>query len=244
MAAVPDDSHASRANHRIGLAWGANLERAQPGSRYGIVLALLLITYVFMASAPTGRWVPLVTVILQGTTLLAALAASEARQRLVRFSLIIIVLAVVGGVATLVSNTSEAHDGSSVLSFLLVGIAPVAIAASIARKPVIDIQSVLGAICIYVFIGMFFAAVFQAIGNLGSTSFFAQQKTATLADYLYFSFVTQTTVGYGDLTAAGGLGRAAAALEGLTGQVYLVTVVAMLVSQVARRNRSNPNPDS
>ena len=97
----------------------------------------------------------------------------------------------------------------------------------------IDIQSVLGAICIYVFIGMFFAAVFQAIGNLGSAVLLRPQKTATLADYLYFSFVTQTTVGYGDLTAAGGLGRAVAALEGLTGQVYLVTVVAMLVSQVA-----------
>ena len=52
---------------------------------------------------------------------------------------------------------------------------------------------------------------------------------ATTADYLYFSFVTITTVGYGDFTAASGLGRALASLEALLGQVYLVTVVATIV---------------
>ena len=61
---------------------------------------------------------------------------------------------------------------------------------------------------------------------------------ATTADYLYFSFMTQTTVGYGDLTAAGNLGRACAVLEALVGQLYLVTVVALVVSRMRPRNRS------
>ena len=67
--------------HRI--AWGADIEHDRPGARYGIVLVLLLVTFIFMASGFTGPWVPLVTVTLQGATLLAALAASEASQRLV-----------------------------------------------------------------------------------------------------------------------------------------------------------------
>jgi len=54
---------------------------------------------------------------------------------------------------------------------------------------------------------------------------------------LYFSFVTQTTVGYGDLTAAGGFGRALAVLEALIGQLYLVTVIALLVSNLGPARR-------
>ena len=79
---------------------------------------------------------------------------------------------------------------------------------------------------------------FTAIGTFDSRAFFAQQSNATVADYLYFSFVTMTTTGYGDLTAAHGLGRALAVLEALIGQLYLVTVIALLVSNLSRRGRA------
>ena len=216
------------------IAWGANIERDLPGARYGLVLVLLLTTFIFMASGPTGSWVPLVTVTLQGATLLAALAASEASRRLVRFSIVVVVLGLASGITALFSETQNSRGLASVLSFLLVGVAPVAIAASMYRKRRVDLHTVMGAICIYVFIGMFFAFVFTAIGFFGSGPFFAQMKTATTADYLYFSFVTLTTVGYGDLTAADGLGRATAVFDALLGQIYLVTVLALLVSQLGR----------
>ena len=50
-----------------------------------------------------------------------------------------------------------------------------------------------------------------------------QQAHPTSADYLYFSFITRLTVGYGDLTAASDPGRACAVLDALVGQLYLVT---------------------
>ena len=53
--------------------------------------------------------------------------------------------------------------------------------------------------------------------------------------YVYFSFVTMATVGYGDLIAQGGVGRALAVTEGILGQVYLVTAVAALVGNLGRR---------
>jgi hypothetical protein len=93
----------------------------------------------------------------------------------------------------------------------------------------------MGAICIYVLLGMLWAFTFGAIGALASSPFFAQQSTATVADFLYFSFVTLTTTGYGDLTAAHGLGRAVAVLEALLGQLYLVTVVSVVVGRLVRR---------
>ena len=207
------------------------------------MLVLLLVTFVFMAIGFTGDWVPLVTVILQGATLLAALAASESSEHLVRIALVIVVVGVVAGTFALVDGGSNAHGYSDILSLMLIAVAPYAIARSIIRRRVVDIHTVLGAICIYVFFGMFFAFVFSAIGSLGSEPFFAQQATATTADYLYFSFVTLCTVGYGDLTAAGGLGRALAVFDALIGQIYLVTVLALLVSQLGRLRRPRDSDD-
>ena len=62
---------------------------------------------------------------------------------------------------------------------------------------------------------MLWSYVYVAIGNFGSSAFFAQSVQPTSADFLYFSFITQLTVGYGDLTAAGNLGRACAVIEAL-----------------------------
>ena len=60
-------------------------------ARFGVVLLLLLVTYVFLASGPTGHWVPFVAVVLQGATLLAALAASNANRQLWRIAEIVVV---------------------------------------------------------------------------------------------------------------------------------------------------------
>jgi hypothetical protein len=231
-----EEAHHRRRPHPP-RGWGADLERSRPGARYGLVLLLLLVTFVFMASGPTGDWVPLVTAILQGATLLFALAASESGRRMIRLSIVLVAMAVAAGAAVLVTGGHEARGYSNILSVFLIGVAPFAIAGYLLRRRVIDVHTVLGAVCIYVFIGMFFAFIFSAIGELGDQPFFAQQRSASLADYLYFSFVTLTTVGYGDLSARGGLGRATAVLDALLGQIYLVTVLALLVSQLGRRSR-------
>ena len=105
---------------------------------------------------------------------------------------------------------------------------------------VVDIHTVIGAICIYVLLGMMFAFVYAAIDAMSSDPFFVQTAHATAPDFLYFSFITQTTVGYGDFTASGDLGRALAVLEALSGQLYLVTIIAVLVSRLSARARPGP----
>ncbi len=96
-------------------------------------------------------------------------------------------------------------------------------------------QSVVGAICIYMLLGMLFSFAYGAAAGLGSGFFFAQGTDGTPAIRLYFSYVTMATVGYGDYSVAGDLGRTLAVLEGLLGQLYLVTVVAMLVGRLRLR---------
>src|SRR4051794_3418983 len=206
-------------------------------ARYGVVLLLLLATFVFLASAPTGDWVPLVAAVLQGATLLAAFAASDVGPKLWRFAIVVGVAGLLAALGIWFVDFDNPDGVLFLLNALLVGTAPVVIARSLIRCGVVDIHTVMGALCIYVLLGMLWAFGFGSIGAFMSEPFFAQQGQANVADYLYFSYVTLTTVGYGDLTAAEGLGRAVAVLEALLGQLYLVTVVAVVVARMARMPR-------
>ncbi len=208
-----------------------------PAYRFGIVLLLLLATFVFLAVGPTGDWVPLVAVILQGATLLAALSASSSSRRVWRVAVVVFVISLVSATIGLFIGERTITGSLFVLNLLVVAGAPVAIIHSLVRRRVIDIHTVLGALCVYVLLGMLWSFAYAAVGTIESEPFFAEQARATVADYLYFSFVTLTTVGYGDLTAANGLGRALAVLEALIGQLYLVTVIALLVSNLSARRR-------
>jgi hypothetical protein len=223
------------------------IEGRLPGYRFGLVLTLLLTTYVFMASGLSGGWVRVVTVTLQGLTLLAALRASQASRRLFRVAALVAAVALLASLVSLFFDSS--NDGTGVffvLNVLMVAGAPIAIGRALWRRPTVDVHTVLGAICIYVLVGMLFAFLDGAVGYLASEPFFVQTKDPTSADFLYFSFITLTTVGYGDYTAAGGLGRAVASIEALLGQIYLVTVVATIVSGMAgvraARARASASP--
>jgi hypothetical protein len=85
-------------------------------------------------------------------------------------------------------------------------------------------------------LGMLFAFVYGSLDRLGGDPFFAGGEEATVARCLYFSFTTLTTVGYGDLTARTDLGHTLGIFEALVGQIYLVTVVSLIVSNLGRRD--------
>ena len=85
--------------------------------------------------------------------------------------------------------------------------------------------------------GMLFMFLYGVLAALGDAPFFAQGTDGTRPLRLYFSFVTLATLGYGDYTPAGNLGHALAVLEALIGQLYLVTVVAVVVTRLGRPGR-------
>ena len=124
---------------------------------------------------------------------------------------------------------------------LLVALAPPAIVVGVLRnlraRQAVTIEAVFGVLCLYLLIGMFFSSVYGAIDRLGSAPFFTGGAPGTVANCLYYSFTTLTTIGYGDLTASGNLGHTLSVLEGLTGQIYLVTVVSVIVSNLGRARR-------
>ncbi len=222
-------------------AW---LEEHSPGYQYGYVLLLLAMTFIVMAAGPPDAWTRVVTVFLQGLTLMAALLASRVSRRLFRVASVVALVSLLTALISVFvsSSSSEPTSVFFLLNILLVATVPWVIARALWQRKVIDVRTVLGAVCIYVLLGMMFAFVYAAIDGLSSGAFFVQTAHPTVPDFLYFSYITQTTVGYGDFTASGDLGRALAVLEALTGQLYLVTIIAVLVSRLSGRNVATPAP--
>jgi hypothetical protein len=228
----------------------AFLERHSPGYQYGWVLGLLAVTFVVMAAGPPDGWVRITTVLLQGLTLCAALLASRVRLRLFRTAAVISLLSLIGAIGSVVIDNGRNPSGAFyLLNVLLVATVPWVIVRALWQRRIIDVRTVLGAVCVYVLLGMLYAFLYAAIDALSSGPFFVQTAHATTPDFLYFSYITQTTVGYGDFTARGDLGRALSVLEAMGGQLYLVTVIAVLVSRLAsnvvgRNTTPEPMPET
>ena len=213
-------------------------------SRYGAVLVLLLVTFVVLATGVSSTWARAVTTTLQGLTLLAVFAAADVRPQVRRAAIAIVFFCIAAAFAIIPVHGHAMNAALLALNGVLVAVSPFVIAAAVIRRRVIDVKAILGALCIYVLLGMFAAFVYEMVAEIMNQPFFAQQATATSADFVYFSFVTLATVGYGDLTAGPSIGRALSVLEGLAGQVYLVTVVALLVSNLGRGARPAPGGDT
>jgi hypothetical protein len=124
----------------------------------------------------------------------------------------------------------------------MVALAPIAIVHGLVRhfreEGRVTVQTMFGVLCIYLLLGSLFAFVYGILDEVGSSPFFAQIANGDTSDYLYFSFSTLTTTGYGDLTAGTDLGRSFAITEQLLGQIYLVTVVAVIIGNLSRARRA------
>jgi ion channel len=208
--------------------------RARAVARYGLVLVLLLATFVLLVCGLTSPWARLATVALLCITLLTALAASQVPLRAQHAARFVVAVSIAVSLAGLGSHSDVGTASAAIVNALLVTVAPVAIAWSIVHRRTIDGRAVLGALCVYVLLGLLWAFVYTAVGAIEDEPFFVQEQHATTSEYTYFSFITMTTVGYGDLTPASNVGRGCAAMEALLGQIYLVTIVALLVSNLGR----------
>src|SRR5262245_2127485 len=107
-------------------------------------------------------------------------------------------------------------------------------------------DAVAGALCGYWRWGVMFGHVYCLVEEIAPGSFVGVGSTIAPADsgqahalLTYFSFVTLTTVGYGDITPATGVGRGLAMVEAVLGQFYLAVLVAVLIGKMVARVLSN-----
>lgn len=196
---------------------------------YGSILVLLLITYVASATA-SEQWQRSIIVVLQVLTVSLALRVSGARRVVLMIAAVALAYAVVIAVFGLFSDESDRTTGLLfIASAALYFLAPLSILRSIVMQTEVDQETVLGAVDAYLFLGMFFAFAYQAIGAFDDP-FFEGGVGATVPRSLFFSFTTLTTTGYGNLVPAGRVGQTVAVGEMLLGQLFLVTAVAKVIT--------------
>jgi Ion channel len=200
---------------------------------YGLVLLLIIATIVVI-SLGLGALGQFVSVCLSGFTLLFVLHTSDARQRSFRAAAVIVAVAIASSAAALFVGREHGTAAAGLIGLMLAFVAPIVILRRILRSPTITVKLVLGALSIYLLLGLTYSYLYPLIGYVTGGPFFVQTSSATSIDYVYFSYVTLTTVGYGDFTAASSAGRMIAVSEALTGQLYLVSAVALLVGNIGR----------
>jgi ion channel len=206
---------------------------------YGVVLLLVILSLgqqMILVGSDATRFV---TVALQAVTLVAAVRVSGMHRGAGRYAAIAASVAVVASLLIWAIRGDFPVVAAAIVNGLLVGVAPVAIArglvAELRDRREVTVAALAGVLAIYLLAGMFFSFLYGVIGAVDEPALFAEQATSDRADQLYFSFVTMCTVGYGDLTPAGDVARALSVSEMLLGQIYLVTVVALIVSNLGRR---------
>jgi hypothetical protein len=214
------------------------------GFRYGLVFMLTLTLLVFVIVAPGADWSRAVACALQWLALLAVVATSRASTG-VRQSVVIVLLAFTS--FTVVGEAAGALSDPVLfaISGLLSAAIPLALIGGLmrlVRAHGVTPQAVAGALTLYLLLGLVFAWVVGFIAKVDDVQYFAEQAHASTSQIVYFSFEVLTTTGFGDLTAATHLGRALAVVEMLLGQLYLVTVIGVLVGNFAGRSRPAPGP--
>jgi hypothetical protein len=209
---------------------------------YGLVLLMIIVTYV-LATSLSERWGASIVLFVQIATVRLALHTSGARRGLLAVANALFVVAAAGAVANLFSE----HDSALrslvfVLSSGLYVVAPVSIVRHIGYRRQVDQETMLGALAAYLLIGMAFAFAYRFVGSVQAGPFFGADGEGTVSQDLFFSFITLTTTGYGNLIPADNPGQSLAVLEALLGQLFLVTAVGKIVTAWRPKAWREPAP--
>jgi Ion channel len=208
-----------------------SMAATEPG-RYGALLLVLITSYLLSAFID-ARWIEALQVVLFTAAMLLALRSSMVSRRAVRLVLIVAVVGLpVMFFVSFSTATGDAGTGiANIWTGLLLLIATVMIVHRVLTFGTVTLQSIFGAFSAYLVLGLMFAAFFAAIYHFSGDKFFVSGEQVNGSQtFQYFSFTTLTTLGYGDYTAAYSSGQAVAVMEALTGQIFLATLVARLVS--------------
>ncbi|MCZ7630668.1 MAG: potassium channel family protein [Microthrixaceae bacterium] len=198
---------------------------------------LVMVITPFFAPTALGR---AATTLLLGGTAVMALRRSGARRSVVfAGEATVVVFAVISLLSRELGSTDNALSvvGTALVCVLLL-VTPAVVVVRLAERPRVTLDTVAGALAAYLQIGLFFASLYRLVGLVETTPFFGSAPDGTVMNYQFFSFVTLTTLGYGNLVPVTDVGKSLAMLEAVLGQVFLVTVVAMAVSNLGGTVRS------
>jgi voltage-gated potassium channel len=206
---------------------------------YASLLVLLLVNFFLLEIIDDPRWGAIASTLLAAAALVVAISDPESGHTINRRQSITIVVCVLLAPLALVVSSSSLIGLAYLLPVALLVTATLPVTLSrVLKHRRITYETVLGALCSYVLLGLLFAFLYLALAEVRDAPFFTQPGVHQQSEYLYFSFVVLTTLGFGDLSPDVGLPQAMVALEALLGQVFLVTLVARLVTLWVRQSET------
>jgi voltage-gated potassium channel len=180
--------------------------------------------------------------------------ANRHRKLLFRASLVIAVVAIPLTWAAFATHAIEVSLSQFAVVVLFCGFTAGLILSAVLREYLGGIQAVLGAICVYLLIGLAWATAYAAIDHIEPQSFdFNNHRTTTttggqtytvFSQMVYFSFVTMSTLGYGDVTPRTSLAETATWMQSVVGQLYIAILIARLVTEIPRPGRPSGETES
>ena len=208
------------------------------GLRYGAVLLLMLTLVVFSILSASGPWSRALAFAVECAALLVLVATARDRPKARRLGVGVgaVVLVLVSLVLTDALPPSVVFGVQLLLGLVLLFLLVRGL-LQIVRMQGVTLQVVAGALGVYLLLGMLFGWLVRVAAVVGSGSYFATGGDVTTPQAVYFSFTVLTTTGFGDLAPAMPLGRAIAVLEMLTGQIYLVTVIGVIIGDISGTRR-------
>jgi hypothetical protein len=205
---------------------------------YASLLVLLLANFFLLELVDDVRWGALGSTLLSALALLVAISDPDSGHHITRRDWLLVAACVALAPLVLIVDRGSSLVGVAYLlpvALLVTATLPVTIDRVLHHRRV-SWETVLGALCAYVLIGLLFAFLYLAVDEFREAPFFAQPGSHDQGEFLYFSFVALTTLGFGDLSPSEGLPQALTVVEALIGSIFLVTLVARLVTLWVRQD--------
>ncbi|HSC49745.1 MAG TPA: potassium channel family protein [Gaiellaceae bacterium] len=230
------ESQASPADPSVGAFDGLSRRPGERWSRFatrvanafGLVLLLVIAIYVLSSLAPYNDWGALALAVVTSACGIVGLTSAEAGPRLLRWSIALGALGVLLAFAAALGAGGRVLAVSALAGVLLLATAAGKILGAVLTEHEVGFRTILGAISVYVLLGILFTYVYLAVDKLQPGEFFGQPVKS--GDFVFFSITTLTTTGYGNLVPTGQPGKMLSGLEMLVGQIFVVTLIAGLVS--------------
>jgi hypothetical protein len=214
--------------------------------RYGSLLLALVMLMLMQLTVDTtvGKYLLEATFI---AVLLTGLRAIETKKGLLGFEVILLLVGVVLSIAGTVTNITPLFFIGNTCRVLFMIMVALTILIDLFRGRKVSGDTLAGAVCVYLLIAVIWGYFFLLIEVIVPGSFSFTQGHARMQlwisqeffPFFYFSMVTITTVGYGDMSPVSSEAQTFATIEALIGQIYLTILVARLVGMYMVHQQSD-----